>query len=71
MGGGGASWRGLAGGGSRDHEPTAGGIGSPAAGRPRPWNEEASEEPFAPTVDAALGARYRRWRALMAEATGV
>jgi glycerol kinase len=54
-----------------DPEATARGIGYLAAGRPRPWNEDASEEVFAPSDDAPLRARYRRWRALMAEATGI
>lgn len=54
-----------------DPEATARGIGYLAAGRPRRWNEGAHEEIFAPVEDAALGVRYRRWRALMAEATGI
>ncbi len=54
-----------------DPEATARGIGYLAAGRPRPWNEDAAEEAFAPSDDAPLRARYGRWRALMAEATGV
>ena len=54
-----------------DPEATARGIGYLAAGRPRPWNEDAAEEIFAPSDDAPLRARYRRWRALMAEATGI
>jgi len=54
-----------------DPEATARGIGYLAAGRPRPWNEDASEEVFAPADDAALRARYARWRALMQEATGI
>jgi glycerol kinase len=54
-----------------DPEATARGIGYLAAGRPHPWNEDAAEEIFAPSDDAPLRARYRRWRALMAEATGI
>ena len=54
-----------------DPEATARGIGYLAAGRPREWNTGAHEEVFAPADDAPLRARYRRWRALMAEATGI
>jgi glycerol kinase len=54
-----------------DAEATARGIGYLAAGRPALWNDAATEEVFAPAEDPAIGARYRRWRALMAEATGV
>jgi glycerol kinase len=55
-----------------DPEATARGIGYLAAGRPRPWNEDASDEVvFAPQDDLALRARYARWRALMKEATGI
>ncbi len=54
-----------------DPEATARGIGYLAAGRPREWNAGAREEVFAPADDAPLRARYRRWRALMAEATGI
>lgn len=54
-----------------DLEATARGIGYLAAGRPASWNQAAEEQVFAPIEDAGLHARYRRWRALMAEATGV
>jgi len=54
-----------------DPEATARGIGFLAAGRPRPWNDGAPEETFAPAADAPLRARYARWRALMLEATGI
>ena len=54
-----------------DAEATARGIGYLAAGRPEPWNQGGDEEVFAPKEDAGLRARYRRWRALMAQATGV
>jgi len=54
-----------------DAEATARGIGYLAAGRPSSWNRSAAEQVFAPAGDAGLGARYRRWRTIMAEATGV
>jgi glycerol kinase len=54
-----------------DAEATARGIGYLAAGRPASWNQPATEEVFAPDADAGIRARYRRWRALMADATGV
>jgi glycerol kinase len=54
-----------------DPEATARGIGYLAAGRPSPWNEDAREEIFAPAADTALRERYRRWRALMMQATGI
>lgn len=54
-----------------DAEATARGIAYLAAGRPASWNLAATEQVFAPGEDAGIGARYRRWRALMAEATGV
>lgn len=54
-----------------DPEATARGIGYLAAGRPSSWNNAAAEQVFAPAADAHLAARYRRWRALMSEATGV
>ncbi len=54
-----------------DPEATAHGIGYLAAGRPKDWNAGVGEEVFAPAEDAALRARYRRWRALMVEATGI
>ena len=54
-----------------DPEATARGIAYLAAGRPAEWNRGGDEEVFAPRADAALAARYRRWRALMAEATGI
>ena len=54
-----------------DPEATARGIGYIAAGLPARWNEDASEEVrFEPRDDPALRERYRRWRALMREATG-
>ncbi|MEW5880999.1 MAG: FGGY family carbohydrate kinase [Pseudomonadota bacterium] len=54
-----------------DPEASARGIAYLAAGRPAEWNTGANEEVFEPQHDAALRERYRRWRALMAEATGV
>jgi len=53
-----------------DPEASARGIAYLAAGRPAQWHA-AAEEVFEPRPDAALRGRYRRWRALMAEATGV
>jgi len=54
-----------------DPEASARGIAWLAAGRPSHWNEGAPEDRFEPQRDAALAERYRRWRALMAQATGV
>ena len=54
-----------------DPEATARGIGYLAADRPAKWNIDTEEHVFAPADAPALRARYRRWRALMAEATGV
>ena len=54
-----------------DAEATARGIGYLAAGRPTPWNQAGEEQIFSPAEDAGIRARYRRWRELMAEATGV
>ncbi len=54
-----------------DPEATARGIAYLAAGRPDQWNLAGDEQVFMPADDAPLRARYRRWRALMAEATGI
>ena len=54
-----------------DPEATARGIAFIAAGRPTTWTSGSDEARFAPTADAALSARYRRWRALMKEETGI
>jgi len=54
-----------------DPEASARGIGYLAAGRPAHWNTGAIEDVFEPGDDPGLRERYRRWRALMAEATGV
>jgi glycerol kinase len=53
-----------------DPEASARGIAYLAAGRPAQWHA-AAEEVFAPQPDLALRRRYHRWRALMAQATGV
>ncbi len=52
-------------------EATARGIAYLAAGRPAEWNTSPHEDVFAPAADPGLTRRYRRWRALMAEATGI
>jgi glycerol kinase len=54
-----------------DPEASARGIGYLAAGRPLQWHAGAAEDVFEPSDDRGLRQRYRRWRALMAEATGV
>ena len=54
-----------------DPEASARGIAYLACGRPPDWNQGAQEDVFAAQPDAALQARYRRWRALMAQATGI
>jgi len=54
-----------------DAEATTRGIGYLAAGRPPEWVNTGEEEVFAPGDDPAIRGRYRRWRALMAGATGV
>lgn len=54
-----------------DPEASARGIGYLAAGRPAQWHAGAAEDVFEPRDDHGLRQRYRRWRALMAEATGV
>jgi glycerol kinase len=54
-----------------DAEATARGIGYLAAGRPKEWNNASAEEVFAPAVDPRIRERYVRWRALMADATGI
>jgi len=52
-------------------EASARGIAYLAAGRPESWNTASQEEVFVPAPDAALRDRYRRWLALMQEASGV
>lgn len=54
-----------------DPEASARGIAYLAAGRPAGWNTAAPEDVFSPQPDAGLRKRYRRWRELMREATGV
>jgi len=54
-----------------DPEASARGIAYLAAGRPASWNTAPREQTFAPAGDAALLERYRRWLALMQEASGV
>ena len=54
-----------------DAEATARGIAYLAAGRPASWDHAAAEEVFEPAGDPGIRARYQRWRALMAEATGI
>ncbi len=54
-----------------DPEASARGIAYLAAGRPAQWNTAPHEDLFPCAPDAPLAERYRRWRALMAELTGV
>jgi glycerol kinase len=54
-----------------DPEASARGIAYLAAGRPEGWNTAPREEVFAPAPDPGLARRYRRWRRLMAELTGI
>jgi len=54
-----------------DPEASARGIAYLAAGRPAGWNSAAHEDVFPPEARPGLEDRYRRWRALMAEATGI
>jgi glycerol kinase len=54
-----------------DPEASARGIAYLAAGCPESWSTAGDEQVFAPVADPALAERYRRWRALMREATGV
>ena len=54
-----------------DPEASARGIAYLACGRPADWNQGAHEDVFAVQSDSALQTRYRRWRELMAEATGI
>jgi len=54
-----------------DPEATARGIGYLAAGRPSSWKPAGAEQAFHPEESVELRTRYRRWRALMAQATGI
>jgi len=53
-----------------DPEASARGIAYLAARRPAEWNNVAHEEVFPVTGNPPLSDRYRRWRSLMAQATG-
>jgi glycerol kinase len=66
-----ASLSGLAVHRREDPEASARGIAYLAAGRPTEWNTAPHEDVFACVPDVPLADRYRRWRALMAELTGV
>ena len=54
-----------------DPEASARGIAFLAAGRPADWNSAGREDRFEPAASPALAARYRRWRELMKQATGI
>jgi glycerol kinase len=54
-----------------DPEASARGIAFLAAGRPQGWNSAGREDRFEPQARPALAARYRRWRELMKQATGI
>ncbi len=54
-----------------DPEASARGIAFLAAGRPQGWNGAGREDRFEPQARPALAARYRRWRELMKQATGI
>ncbi|MGE5639518.1 MAG: FGGY family carbohydrate kinase [Clostridia bacterium] len=54
-----------------DPEATARGIAYLAAGQPAGWDPGGEEDVFAPEADEALRSRYRRWRELMRQATGI
>ena len=54
-----------------DPEASARGIAFLAAGRPADWNSAGREDRFEPAASPAFAARYRRWRALMKQATGI
>ena len=54
-----------------DPEASARGIAFLAAGRPADWNSAGHEDRFEPAASPALAARYRRWRELMKQATGI
>ncbi|MBI4083209.1 MAG: hypothetical protein HY423_11430 [Candidatus Lambdaproteobacteria bacterium] len=53
-----------------DTEATARGTAFLLAGRPAHWRAGGETATFPPGPDAALAARYARWRARMAEETG-
>ncbi len=54
-----------------DPEASARGIAYLAAQRPALWNTATHEEIFPVQDDKPLRDRYKRWRALMAQATGI
>lgn len=54
-----------------DPEGTARGIAFLAAGRPAEWDTGSHEDVFAPRDNAALRARYTRWREILRAETGV
>ncbi len=54
-----------------DPEATARGVAYLAAARPPGWNSATPEEQFLPRTNAALQARYRRWRDELARLTGM
>jgi len=53
-----------------EHEATARGLAWLLAGKPRDWPEPEFGSWFKPRANAALRARYARWRSLMSAATG-
>lgn len=53
-----------------DPEATARGMAYLAAHRPLQWNHAADEQVFPVQADEPVRERYRRWRALMVQATG-
>jgi glycerol kinase len=65
-----ASLSGLAVHRQEDPQASARGIAFLAAQRPRPWRTHEDEKIFDPKPDEKLRSRYRRWRALMRQATG-
>ena len=52
-------------------EATARGLAWLMSGAGEPWPDPGPGRVFEPETDERLGVRFRRWRALMAEATGV
>lgn len=54
-----------------DSGASASGIAYLAAGRPARWNAHAPQVTFSVRDDPKLRDRYRRWRALMMQATGI
>jgi glycerol kinase len=52
-------------------EATARGLAWLMSGSSEPWPDPGPYRVFEPETDDRLGERFRRWRALMAEATGV